>query len=613
MLKKALILSLFLFICFIIFAVTLDYASQELPSDDEFSDPSEYGGWMDVKTVYVEYDNTSLYFRVEYFQKQPNIRDHLFKGVIELDIDKDAATGCNWDDHECGVDYKVVYAYSATGSSYPNGAWLYRWNPSAYRFEGPSELFIEGLDYGVRVAVPFSMIQNPLTINWFVKSECETHDWINRTFIYSVDRDQTMIVDGNPSDWRTISPVITDPQGDVVPSDFDMIQFYTISDTSTIYHRIDVTGTLILPQEYRRAFYYVYYDIDNNALTGGDFGAEYRLWIGLYSSYYSMLDKWNDTSKSWDFAMDWNEAMEKIPVRFNTVVEFSLPLSSIGITFGKNIRILVGGNFVCIVDDYVPNAGYMTIQFQQRPNGEIPWSLNTILLVFGIIGSISGPGLFGLYVFYERWKTKGLRLTEKGKRALLSGNLVKAAEYYAKASLVSMKRKSKTAEASIIQYAKLARIIICQGTLKGEKSLIERANNIQNALKNNTLLAQSRYTCRISQIDVLLEKARNNDLDFIIRIAVDEELIKESLDKLTNKKNEIELKDMATQLGYTLEATRRLIEKSIEKHKIEGFLTLDKNKYISKHYLAKILYETIEKAISKNNRVYTAIERKGIG
>jgi parallel beta-helix repeat protein len=194
------------------------------------------------------------------------------------------------------------------------------------------------------------------------------------------------------------------------------------------------------------------------------------------------------------------------------------------------------------------------------------------------------------------------------------GNLLQAARLYAKALSTSLKTNYKDVKALNEGYVRLTRKIIYQAIFRGkeeDKKTLQFAIELQKTLKNK-LLSASHEANKIGTIDFLLEKAENNDLDFIVNDALnDNAFLKSFLEKIN--KSEILIAELAKELDYSIEATKKLLQEAIEKYKIEGFLTLDKNKYISKHYLAKILYETIEKAISKNNRVYTTIERKGIG
>ncbi|MDH5482822.1 MAG: hypothetical protein OEY22_08090 [Candidatus Bathyarchaeota archaeon] len=303
-------------------------------------------------------------------------------------------------DRGIGADYDIVFAYSVAGSKYPTGAWLQFWNSSTNSYQGWESLDLAGFTDGVEINIPLNFIQNPEAVDIIVYSQCETFDRIDQAFSYSNNQNSIIVVDGAPSDWDSMTPAIVDPAGDVDPPDFDFTRFYTTNDQYRIFHRFDVSGILNLSipgsvDNPRRAFYYIYYDIDNNASTGcpstwsggeGE-GAEYRLWIGLYDSYYSMLGKWD--GNNWIQAFDWAEAMKEIPVKFDAVVEVAVPLSAINATLGNTIRIFVGGihGFSAIVDDFLPDEGVITLE-----RAMIPWPLGTVLWMLGAVLAVGGMG-----------------------------------------------------------------------------------------------------------------------------------------------------------------------------------------------------------------------------
>jgi len=91
---------------------------------------------------------------------------------------------------------------------------------------------------------------------------------------------KTIAIDGDPSDWDGIDPIITDLD-DYLYNQFDIKEVYITSDGNNVYFRIDVYDSIIIGGYYR-----FFIDIDQNPGTGMSFygiGAEYQL--GLYDGY----------------------------------------------------------------------------------------------------------------------------------------------------------------------------------------------------------------------------------------------------------------------------------------------------------------------------------------
>ena len=90
----------------------------------------------------------------------------------------------------------------------------------------------------------------------------------------------TINVDGNPSDWTGIDPVLIDAD-DYLYDQLDIKEVYQTTDGSNLYFRIEAYGSIVVGGYYR-----VFIDIDKDPSTGMPFfgiGAEYQL--GLYNSY----------------------------------------------------------------------------------------------------------------------------------------------------------------------------------------------------------------------------------------------------------------------------------------------------------------------------------------
>jgi hypothetical protein len=166
------------------------------------------------------------------------------------------------------------------------------------------------------------------------------------------------------------------------------------------------------------------------------------------------------------------------------------------------------------------------------------------------------------------------------------GNLLQAARLYAKALSTGLKTNYKDVKALNEGYVRLTRKIIYQAIFRGkeeDKKTLQFAIELQKTLKNK-LLSASHEANQIGTLDFLLEKAQNNDLDFIVNDALNDEVFSKSFLEKTNR-SEIMITNLAKELDYSVEATRKLLQECIKRNKAEGTITLDGQKFISKSYL----------------------------
>lgn len=231
----------------------------------------------------------------------------------------------------------------------------------------------------------------------------------------------------------------------------------------------------------------------------------------------------------------------------------------------------------------------------------LPWPLSLILYGSMVIAAISLGG-FTTRRIYRKWRiakrTEWSKEMAKVEDLRREGEFAKVAKLCANAFLKSLKRKSEEEAAySIQRYFNAARTLICQAALKNDKKALESVGNTQNALRRNKAASKSPYTVHISKIDSMLEKVRINDLDFIIDVAAGDDVITESLSKILGAQNEMEVKEVAKQMGYTLETTQKLLSKSIKRNKIGGFITLDGQKFMARDSLKTKLKAEIDEGL----------------
>jgi hypothetical protein len=186
------------------------------------------------------------------------------------------------------------------------------------------------------------------------------------------------------------------------------------------------------------------------------------------------------------------------------------------------------------------------------------------------------------------------KLIESGEKTYKEGNLIKAAEHYVKALLKGLKVNYGHIDNLIGWYVYIARKIVYRAAFsckEEDKKNLDKIIKLQRTLKSNKLLStppqagdsgrQAISIREIFKLDLLIEKAQKNDLDYIVQDALsDREFLTSFLEKISVA--EINIADLADRLGYTADAVKKLLQKCIEEKRTEGHLTLDGQKFISK-------------------------------
>jgi len=340
----------------------------------QFVDPAEYGGWMDAKALQIDANVTHLTLTVTHYGNMPNSEDTGWPVWFHLDLDCNPNTGADWWTN-IGVDCRIrVYSrgdglYSDVALSKWNeteGWFDWTWNPVGFKV-----LYSVGGDY-VGVTCPLSSLGLSQSPNFYLKVECgaEINDHLNQMFPYVADGAVNILVDGNPGDWDSISPKFIDTSGLFPPEEFDATAFYTTNNGSSLFQRLDVasapTNTPI-PDLWFYRDTWVYYDTDLNRSSGysiGGIGADYRAGIefDLYSDgkwQGAWLDRWNKTT-GW-----FSDYVGSFPAAWNSVFEWSIPLSMLGVSASQQVNIYVDHMWSSIWD-YVP-SGEFNAYYISRP------------------------------------------------------------------------------------------------------------------------------------------------------------------------------------------------------------------------------------------------------
>ena len=246
----------------------------------------EYGGaWFDADYLSVSADGEFLSIIVVYADNIPNSPDYAYNVEIYLDMDLDETE-----------DY--VISFYSTGDGSNQDYIIIDVSTSEYFVPDAMKLIFEPGENHIRVQVPYYSlgITSAMTIGILGVLWAEVHDSVRHSFTYDVGASNTIIPEGDPSDW-TVPPYYTDPNEGYVPQEFDYGDFYVTDDgasSSSIYHRFDVyeepkktlnPGTLEISRGLR-----VYYDVDRDGQADYKVSVEYDLaapnlrdiWVGFY-------------------------------------------------------------------------------------------------------------------------------------------------------------------------------------------------------------------------------------------------------------------------------------------------------------------------------------------
>jgi hypothetical protein len=340
-------------------------------------------GWMDVKQVGWDFNPNELLLTVQYQANIPNDSNHTCEGGFFLNTDQSLGTG---DPAKFGADYYVFFGCSGDGSShycrlgwYSAGSWVFV-KDLGYPFSSPGSDTVE-------LGIPLADIGSPTAINIYLESDSKVYDYIKAKYAYNTDLEERSItVDGNPADWGSDLPDVTDPTGDASPGWADATSIYTTDGAGKLFMRIDLAAASLGPHPEEGSWWwhwvYIYFDTDRNTGTGlsiGGVGADYQLLPYTYASHASRhvtitLHKWNQTAGRFDWIP--SATLENAA---GTCLEMSLLLSDIGITGSKIFDVYVK-NVFAHSRDLVPDSGTFTATKGANPPPRMLSEASTIIL-----------------------------------------------------------------------------------------------------------------------------------------------------------------------------------------------------------------------------------------
>ncbi|WP_125673027.1 hypothetical protein [Candidatus Methanodesulfokora washburnensis] len=308
-----------------------------------------YVDWMNVKAVYMKEDGEKLYFYIEYYGAIPSSGEYYRGALIYIDADRNPRTGeINEIRGEpggvLGADYFIHFRLSGDSSIWK--ASLSKWNDTS-----------ENWDYNIKELTPNMRYGSNYMEIWVDKRDIGYTQngidfyivtWSGVNAIPGADLSYTIgssikkiKIDGDPSDWGSISPLVTFPPRYIDPPELEVSSIYVANDDENLYFRIDTRGKPTTRVNGGKLYRYFFVDLDtdNNDNTGHKWfgGAEFI----IDASFIANLSK--EAHVEYCRYDNWNWYSIENSGDFNDIFEFRIPLSPLGLSSGQTIGILIEG------------------------------------------------------------------------------------------------------------------------------------------------------------------------------------------------------------------------------------------------------------------------------
>jgi hypothetical protein len=203
-----------------------------------------------------------------------------------------------------------------------------------------------------------------------------------------------------------------------------------------------------------------------------------------------------------------------------------------------------------------------------------------VVVVVVLVAALAG----GFAVWRNALKTRGKKFEEKAKSLEGEGKLLEAAICYAKASQADIQMKLRQpALETLGKFVSLARPLTLNAALSDVDSKqlgkIRSANNgLAKSIssKNAQELLQRPETQKVRDLGTLLENCTNLNLDFVVDEALKDKGLKKQLQTVVGGVDKMAVSDVAAKLGYSTEATLKVLAHAVDQHIISGHVEEDK-------------------------------------
>ena len=227
------------------------------------------------------------------------------------------------------------------------------------------------------------------------------------------------------------------------------------------------------------------------------------------------------------------------------------------------------------------------------PAAGFVWTSTMTLVVVVIVVAVAVL-VGGFAVWRNTMKTKGSRLEEKAKSLEGEGKLLEAALSYAKASQADIQMKLRQPALDTLgKFVSLARPLTLNAALSdinsGQLGKIRGANNgLAKSISSKRAqeLLQRPETQKVRDLGTLLENCTSLNLDFVVDEALKDKGVKKQVQTAVGGVDKISVADVSAKLGYSKEATLKMLVHSADQHIITGHVD-DDMMFVSDFYVKK--------------------------
>jgi hypothetical protein len=216
------------------------------------------------------------------------------------------------------------------------------------------------------------------------------------------------------------------------------------------------------------------------------------------------------------------------------------------------------------------------------PTGGFTWTSTmtlAVVVVVVVVAALAG----GFVVWRNTLKTRGKKLEEKAKSLEGEGKWLEAAICYAKASQADIQMKLRQpALETLGKFVSLARPLTLNAALSDmNSSQLGKIRGANNSLaksissKNAQELFQKPETQKVRDLGTLLENCTSLNLDFVVDEALKDKGLKKQLQTAVGGLDKIPVADVAAKLGYSSEATLKVLAHAVDQRIITGHVEED--------------------------------------